>query len=61
MNDIKICQQTRQQALNRYYARQTLCEKLERKILGRKSAAERSVGPCSCSVATRTPGECAGC
>lgn len=35
------CQKTRQQGLNRYYARQLLCEKLERKILGRKSEAEK--------------------
>lgn len=33
------CQKTRQQALNRYYARQILCDKLERKILGRESEA----------------------
>ena len=35
------CQQTRQQALNRYYARQILCDKLERRILGKKSEAEK--------------------
>ncbi len=35
------CQKTRQQALNRYYARQILCEKVEAKILGRKSEAEK--------------------
>jgi len=35
------CQKTRQQALNRYYARQILCDKLERKILGRESEAEK--------------------
>lgn len=35
------CQKTRQQALNRYYARQILCEKLEKRILGRESEAEK--------------------
>ena len=41
-NGIEVkCQQTRQQALNRYYARQILCDKLERKILGKKSEAEK--------------------
>lgn len=35
------CQKTRQQALNRYYARQILCDKLERRILGKKSEAEK--------------------
>jgi protein subunit release factor B len=35
------CQKTRQQVLNRYYARQILCDKLERKILGKESEAER--------------------
>ena len=35
------CQQTRSQALNRYYARKILCEKLEQEILGEKSAVEQ--------------------
>jgi len=35
------CQKTRQQALNRYYARQILCDKLERQILGKESEAEK--------------------
>lgn len=35
------CQKTRVQALNRYYARVILTEKLEKKILGKKSAIER--------------------
>ncbi len=35
------CQKTRSQALNRYYARKILCEKLEQKILGEKSALEQ--------------------
>lgn len=35
------CQQTRSQSLNRYYARKILCEKLEQKILGEKSALEQ--------------------
>ena len=35
------CQQTRQQALNRYYARQILCEKFEKRILGKRSDAEK--------------------
>ncbi|MBF0491565.1 MAG: peptide chain release factor-like protein [Deltaproteobacteria bacterium] len=35
------CQQTRTQALNRYYARKILCEKLEQKILGEKSAIQQ--------------------
>ncbi len=35
------CQQTRMQVLNRYYARATLAEKLERIQLGKKSAAEQ--------------------
>jgi peptide chain release factor len=34
------CQAERSQVLNRYLARRILCEKLERKILGAKSAAE---------------------
>ncbi|MFH1829607.1 MAG: peptide chain release factor-like protein [Pseudomonadota bacterium] len=35
------CQKTRIQALNRYYARTILIEKLEQKILGKKSALEQ--------------------
>ena len=35
--DVK-CQKTRARALNRYYARQELCNKLEEDILGKKSA-----------------------
>ncbi len=35
------CQKTRSQLLNRYYARKILCEKLEQKILGEKSAEEQ--------------------
>lgn len=35
------CQKTRQQVLNRYYARVVLCEKMERRVLGRKSEAEQ--------------------
>ncbi len=35
------CQKTRSQALNRYYARKILCEKLEQKILGERSAIEQ--------------------
>lgn len=31
------CQQTRSQALNRYYARQLLCDSIEERILGEKS------------------------
>ncbi len=31
------CQRTRSQALNRYYARQLLCDALEEQILGEKS------------------------
>ena len=35
------CQAERSQALNRYLARRILCEKVERKILGAKSATEQ--------------------
>lgn len=35
------CQETRSQALNRYYARKILCEKIEHKVLGEKSAQEQ--------------------
>lgn len=38
--DVK-CQKTRSQADNRYFARFILCEKLEAKLLGEKSAQER--------------------
>ncbi len=34
------CQKTRVQALNRYYARMILVDKLEKRILGKKSANE---------------------
>lgn len=36
------CQQTRSQALNRYYARKELCQKLEAQILGVASAKEQA-------------------
>jgi len=40
---IKIkCQRTRSQADNRYWARRELCEQLEEKILGEKSAKKRA-------------------
>lgn len=35
------CQRSRSQALNRYYARCELCERLEEKILGEKSARRK--------------------
>lgn len=35
------CQQSRSQGLNRYYARQLLCEKLEGRVLGERSAAQQ--------------------
>ena len=35
------CQMTRSQGDNRYHARKILCERLEERILGRKSAAAR--------------------
>jgi peptide chain release factor len=35
------CQQTRSQSLNRYHARQLLCETLEERILGEKSKKEK--------------------
>ena len=35
------CQKTRSQALNRYYARLLLCEKLEEKVLGKKSKKQQ--------------------
>lgn len=37
------CQKTRSQVLNRYYARKILCEKLEEKILGEKSAKQQVI------------------
>ncbi|MBI2336402.1 MAG: peptide chain release factor-like protein [Deltaproteobacteria bacterium] len=36
------CQQTRSQALNRYYARKSLIDKLAEKILGEKSAKQQA-------------------
>ena len=36
------CQQTRSQALNRYYARKSLVDKLAEKILGEKSAKQQA-------------------
>ncbi|MCC6221619.1 MAG: peptide chain release factor-like protein [Deltaproteobacteria bacterium] len=35
------CQKTRSQSLNRYYAREILCETLEQRVLGEKSAREQ--------------------
>lgn len=35
------CQQTRSQAMNRFLARRLLCERLETKILGRRSAEQQ--------------------
>lgn len=35
------CQAERSQALNRFLARRILCDKLERKLLGEKSAVEK--------------------
>ena len=37
------CQKTRSQADNRYWARRELCERLEEKILGEKSAKRQSI------------------
>jgi protein subunit release factor B len=37
------CQAERSQALNRYIARRILCEKVERKLHGERSAAERKI------------------
>ena len=37
------CQEARSQALNRYYARQRLVEKLEVKVLGEKSAKQQKI------------------
>ena len=36
------CQRTRSQADNRYWARRELCEKIEEKILGEKSARQQA-------------------
>ncbi len=36
------CQQTRSQADNRYWARRDLCERIEEKILGEKSAKQQA-------------------
>lgn len=36
------CQQTRSQADNRYWARRELCEKIEEKVLGEKSAKRQA-------------------
>ena len=37
------CQQTRSQADNRYWARRELCERIEEKVLGEKSAKQQAV------------------
>jgi protein subunit release factor B len=37
------CQQTRSQADNRYWARRELCERIEEKILGEKSAKQQAI------------------
>lgn len=37
------CQQERSQAINRFLARRILVEKIERKMLGEKSAAEQRI------------------
>lgn len=37
------CQQSRSQALNRYYARKMLVEKLEEQILGKESAKQQEI------------------
>jgi protein subunit release factor B len=36
------CQQTRSQADNRYWARRELCEKIEERVLGEKSAKQQA-------------------
>lgn len=36
------CQKERSQALNRFFARRQLCERLEGRLLGEKSAAEQA-------------------
>ncbi len=37
------CQQTRSQADNRYWARRELCERIEEKVLGEKSAKKQAM------------------
>ena len=37
------CQEARSQALNRYYARQRLVDKLEEKVLGEESAMQQKI------------------
>ncbi|MBT8041986.1 MAG: peptide chain release factor-like protein [Kiritimatiellales bacterium] len=37
------CQKTRSQADNRYWARQDLCERIEEKVLGEKSAKQQVI------------------
>jgi len=37
------CQQTRSQADNRYWARRELCERIEEKMLGEKSAKQQAI------------------
>lgn len=37
------CQQTRSQADNRYWARRELCERIEEKVLGEKSAKQQAI------------------
>lgn len=37
------CQKSRSQALNRYYARVILCEKLEDKLLGQQSEKQQAI------------------
>jgi peptide chain release factor len=37
------CQRTRSQALNRFYARRELCERLEERILGRESKRQQEI------------------
>ena len=37
------CQRVRSQALNRFYARRELCEKLEQRILGEKSRRQQEI------------------
>ena len=36
------CQKERSQAMNRFHARRLLCEKIEEKLLGKKSAKQQS-------------------
>ncbi|MEA2067878.1 MAG: peptide chain release factor-like protein [Verrucomicrobiota bacterium] len=37
------CQKTRSQADNRYWARRDLCERIEEKVLGEKSARQQAI------------------